>query len=986
MIKRNRYCLVLLFLIVIFNIIPLIRFNFNEPNKKIIITDEDFHAKINSVKTSNPIVLSDGFAGIEWNDDISQTPSIVIDTNGTIHAVWSDFTNGPWGNDPEIMYANYSSSLGLSYATVISDGYNGDYWNSGGSYFPDIAIDNYGNIHVVWYDDTDGQWGTDEEIMYVNYTSSAGWSNATVISDLYGGSVWNNRYSRDPSIAIDNIGGIHVVWNDDTDGEWGTDTEIMYVNYTSSTGWSNACVISDLYGQIKWNNDFSENPSVAADNIGGVHVVWRDLTDGLWGTDPEIMYVNYTSDSGWSNITVISDGFGDKYWNNEWSDYPSITTDNFGGIHVAWQDDTDGEWGTDTEIMYCNYTSSNGWSNASVISDLYGGIEWNDGYSGTPSIATDNIGIVHVAWVDGTAGPWGSDGEIMYCNYTSSNGWSNATVVSDGFDGTYWDTGASGNPSIAIDNARTIHIVWQDDFALWWGPDSDIVYIFIDNIVPVISIKNPTPNQFFGIAPPNFSIEISEDRLDRIWYILNDDIKTFISKSNGTINQNVWDRIYNGTITIIFYANDTVGNLGSANVKIRKDLISPIIIINNIETNQRFGKESPSYSLSINEPNLNISWYSIYNGTHWSQEFIFTELEGKINQLLWDSLPKGNVTVRFYANDLAGNIGFEEISIIKSYKQNKFPIELIALISVIAIGSTIVLSGVIVRKKKIFTKISKKEGKIEAKELIKDKNYLQKRRLLIDDLIKRNEFKEAIKNLNQIKEIAQRYGLKYLLTNTEEKIDECKKLELETIKSIKEIIKNLGRKYIRVQVVEISKKSGIKDEKMIEDIIHEMIQKKEILAKYYSSSKTITFGLMVIPVLKPKLKRKNDVFLSYSTLDSEYFQIPKIVKSLEEYPEIGRVMFWEADSQANIVEYMEKTLRITNVFVLLCSENSFKSESVKGEWQAAYQMDKEGLLRIIPVYEVQDHIPRLLWPLPSVKYIKDDFDIFIQNLYKTILE
>ncbi len=33
----------------------------------------------------------------------------------------------------------------------------------------------------------------------------------------------------DPIIIVDNLGTIHVVWSDNTDGPWGTDSEIMYL-------------------------------------------------------------------------------------------------------------------------------------------------------------------------------------------------------------------------------------------------------------------------------------------------------------------------------------------------------------------------------------------------------------------------------------------------------------------------------------------------------------------------------------------------------------------------------------------------------------------------------------------------------------------------------------------------------------------------------------------------------------------------------------
>jgi len=131
--------------------------------------------------------------------------------------------------------------------------------------------------------------------------------------------------------------------------------------------------------------------------------------------------------------------------------------------------------------------------------------------------------------------------------------------------------------------------------------------------------------------------------------------------------------------------------------------------------------------------------------------------------------------------------------------------------------------------------------------------------------------------------------------------------------------------------------------------------------------------------------RTLNVFLSYSTIDAKYFQISKIVGRLEFYPEINDVIFWEEDSKTNIVEFMEETLDKTQVFVLFCSVNSKKSKAVKGEWQSAYQMVKIGEIKIIPVYEDQKHIPRLLLQMLNVRFTKDKFDEFIENLYKEII-
>ncbi len=127
------------------------------------------------------------------------------------------------------------------------------------------------------------------------------------------------------------------------------------------------------------------------------------------------------------------------------------------------------------------------------------------------------------------------------------------------------------------------------------------------------------------------------------------------------------------------------------------------------------------------------------------------------------------------------------------------------------------------------------------------------------------------------------------------------------------------------------------------------------------------------------------IFLSYSTLDSEYFNIPLIAERLEEFPEIDKVLFWEVDSGESVVDFMEETLRVSNIFMLFCTENSFNSEAVKGEWQAAYQLRKRGKMKIIPVFEKEENVPFLLLPLISVKFLKENFDAFIEDLYKETL-
>jgi hypothetical protein len=450
--------------------------------------------RLNDIAFSNMTVISDGFNGTYWNNELSEYPKIVADSTNKIHVVWEDSTNGVWGTDMEIMYACHSPETGWSKVEVISDGYNGSYWNIAQSSNPAIAVDSKDIVHVVYEDFSKGVWGSKSEIMHVSYTPHIGWSNITVVSDGYDGIYWNDGFNLDPDIAIDSEDNIHVVWNSDAEGIWGSDVEIMYVKYTQGIGWSNVSIISDGNNGIYWNDGLSEYPSIAVDD-NEVHVVWQDSSDGFWGTDKEIMYIKYTPSSGWSGFSIISEGHITNlhnYWNDGDSKVPAIACFN-GEIHIVWEDDTNGVWGEDYEIMHVKYDSISGWSGISVISDGFEGSYWNDAPSFNPEMIIDHNGNVHVVWQDYTDGIWdngGSDNEIMYVKYTSATGWTNISVISDGYGGIYWNEGININPDLCL-GSDNIYVVWQESTKGVWGTDFEIMFTCLV-ISPLSTLAIPT--------------------------------------------------------------------------------------------------------------------------------------------------------------------------------------------------------------------------------------------------------------------------------------------------------------------------------------------------------------------------------------------------------------------------------------------------------------------------------------------------------------
>jgi len=90
----------------------------------------------------------------------------------------------------------------------------------------------------------------------------------------------------------------------------------------------------------------------------------------------------------------------------------------------------------------------------------------------------------------------------------------------------------------------------------------------------------------------------------------------------------------------------------------------PEITIISPSNNSVFGSTAPSFEIEVNEKYLDIMWYTLDSGLY---NYTFIE-NGTIDQTMWGLLPSGQVKLRFYAIDKAGNIAFEEVLIIKQKK------------------------------------------------------------------------------------------------------------------------------------------------------------------------------------------------------------------------------------------------------------------------------------------------------------------------------
>ncbi|MEA2054595.1 MAG: Ig-like domain-containing protein [Candidatus Thermoplasmatota archaeon] len=190
----------------------------------------------------------------------------------------------------------------------------------------------------------------------------------------------------DPFLAVDSTGVIHLVWEDFRYG----DSEIYYANSTDSGQSWNA------EHRLTTATENSEYPSLAIDSNDNLHLVWEDYRNGYG----QIFYAQST-DSGdsWSSGQAVSPSGSN-------AGEPSITVTQDDRVHVVWRDNRHGE----SEIYY-RYSIDGGstWETEFRLSqDIY--------YSEYPVIMSGRNNTLRVLWHDNRTGD-----DLLY--YRDGNDW-----------------------------------------------------------------------------------------------------------------------------------------------------------------------------------------------------------------------------------------------------------------------------------------------------------------------------------------------------------------------------------------------------------------------------------------------------------------------------------------------------------------------------------------------------------------------------------
>ncbi len=267
--------------------------------------------------------------------------------------------------------------------------------------------------------------------------------------------------------------------------------------------------------------------------------------------------------------------------------------------------------------------------------------------------------------------------------YTIDAGLTNFTFT--GFSGTInqsaWDLKESGYITLSFYANDSVGNVGVQE-----------INVIKDTVAPIIIINSPIPYQLCGITAPTFSLSIEELTLNQKWYSFNGG-ENISFTTETQFSQNEWNKYGDGTVLIRFFATDNMGYMNSSEVIVRKDAIIPNISISTPSENEKFGRDSPTFSISIIEEHLDSTWYTlegVYTLDGDVGNYHFTGLTGTIDQEVWDYMLPGEITIIFFAQDSAGNIGSKSIEVIKSLPSTIPGYNLIILLGVISLLSIFV--------------------------------------------------------------------------------------------------------------------------------------------------------------------------------------------------------------------------------------------------------------------------------------------------------
>jgi hypothetical protein len=308
------------------------------------------------------------------------SPQIAVHRRDHVVAVWSDDRSG----DADV----YAASLlpppgGWGPAVRISDNPPGMQQVN-----PAVAVDPAGTVYVVWEERTTEPERS--ELRWATRPANGAWTVSRSITPP------GPKDERWPSLALDQDGGLHLVWADLRP----TGSVISWSLLPSGdSGWQPTRQVSAPAGP---GTEAPTEPDVAVGAMGTVHVVWQDYRAGE--TDPDIYMALRPRDTAqWMPDQRVNQGGAGSAQSE-----PSVALGADGTVFVVWTDERDSSEQTPNPDVYLATYAANErrWLDEKRVND---DPEQTPAIQQAPDIVADHKGGALIAWEDGRSAETGRD-------------------------------------------------------------------------------------------------------------------------------------------------------------------------------------------------------------------------------------------------------------------------------------------------------------------------------------------------------------------------------------------------------------------------------------------------------------------------------------------------------------------------------------------------------------------------------------------------
>ncbi len=253
-------------------------------------------------------------------------PRMIVDHNGTIHAVWSMMITQGYR---KIMYSK-SENQGDTWSTPIAIADNSLQWFA----LPDIACDLQNYLYVSFEGDAMDPANT---LIFMVVFDGTTWSNLFVVSDnMYG--------SNNSLVVVDNANRLYCFWH-----AWYNNEVKLVYKYRENNSWSQVKIPYAQNGEFFWIK------KIVADSSNNLHCVGTHHYPNESRYDDRVIYCYfYRNTNQWAPIENISDTTNRSWWGN------SIDVDKNSIPHFSWGQFIHPSPSLDNATLY-RYPSEIGW-------------------------------------------------------------------------------------------------------------------------------------------------------------------------------------------------------------------------------------------------------------------------------------------------------------------------------------------------------------------------------------------------------------------------------------------------------------------------------------------------------------------------------------------------------------------------------------------------------------------------------------------------